>query len=104
MNTVYSMVSSMLANTVLADFVAIRIASINCIFVLLEEVVSEIGAWVWSILIVNDGDIINVILWRYRDYACFVQAESAEKCRESAEACNYLSILVFPEDKAFRKR
>ena len=37
------MVSSMLANTVLADFVAIRIASINCIFVLLEEVVSEIG-------------------------------------------------------------
>lgn len=43
MNTVYSMVSSMLANTLLADFVAIRIASINCIFVVLEEVVSEIG-------------------------------------------------------------
>ena len=43
MNTVYSMVSSILANTLLADFVAIRIASINCIFVVLEEVVSEIG-------------------------------------------------------------
>lgn len=37
------MVSSMLANTLLEDFVAIRIASINCIFVVLEEVVSEIG-------------------------------------------------------------
>lgn len=43
MNTVYSMVSSIVANTVLADFVAIRIASINCMFVALEEVVSEIG-------------------------------------------------------------
>ncbi|KZD34178.1 hypothetical protein B4081_2206 [Bacillus cereus] len=37
------MVSSIVANTVLADFVVIRIASINCIFVVLEEVVSEIG-------------------------------------------------------------
>ena len=43
MNTVYSMVSSIFANTVLADFVAIRITSINCIFVVLEVIVSEIG-------------------------------------------------------------
>ena len=43
MSTVYSIVSSILANIVLADFVAIRIASINCIFVVLEDVVSEIG-------------------------------------------------------------
>lgn len=43
MSTVYSMVSSIVANTVLADFVAIRMASINCIFVVLEDVVSEIG-------------------------------------------------------------
>ena len=43
MSTVYSIVSSILANTVLADFVAIRMASINCIFVVLEDVVSEIG-------------------------------------------------------------
>ena len=44
MKTVYTIVSSIVANTLLADFVAIRIASINCIFVVLEELVSEIGA------------------------------------------------------------
>lgn len=48
MSTVYSIVSSILANTVLADFVAIRMASINCIFVVLEDVVSEIGGKLWS--------------------------------------------------------
>ena len=37
------MVSSILANTLLVDFLPVRITSINCIFVVLEEVVSEIG-------------------------------------------------------------